>query len=168
MTERSRRLRIVRALVLGIVVLVGLFSWDSSRQPTSGANWELLAARRVTGRPWSVHVITAHADLAAAWDEFRLQGDPSRIDLGATAVVWFANFGTQGCPSRLDGLQIDVAGRLVTGHFSRGLVAGCDDREVADSFLVLIQRSRLPPSPFRIEMADPYAPGPPRPGVDVP
>jgi hypothetical protein len=167
-TTTGRRRRITLALLLGVVVLAALYAWDDSRQPVSGSNWVLLGSIRVIGSPRSVQVIRDQADLAKVWDEFRIAGDSTRVDLARSTVIWFADFGAQGCPSRLDGIAIDPARRLVTAHFSRGFTLGCDNRSVPDSFLVQIDRSLLPPAPYTIVLQDPLDPGATPPSAIVP
>jgi hypothetical protein len=164
----TRRARIIRALVLGVGALALLLAWDGSRQPTAGSTWTLLAVRRVIGEPPSVRVLGDQTALASAWEEFRLAGSATSVDLSRVAAIWFSDFGAQACPSRLDDVTIDIGRRLVTGLFSRGFTVGCDDRQVPDNFLVLIDRDRLPPAPYRVDLADPFLIPPARPGVDVP
>jgi hypothetical protein len=159
MTSTTRRVRVARALLLAVVVLGLLYAWDQSRQPTAGTNWALLGYRRIIGTPRSVRVISTPADLASAWGDFLIPGDSSSVDLNRTLVVWFSNFGTQGCPSRLDNVVIDLAQRVVAATFSRGFTFGCDTQLVPDSFLVRIDRSLLPPMPYTITMVDPQAAG---------
>jgi hypothetical protein len=159
MTSTSRSVRVARALLLAVVVLGLLYAWDQSRQPAAGTNWSLLGYRRIIGTPPSVRVISTPADLASAWGDFLIPSDPSSVDLDKTLVVWFSNFGTQGCPSRLDGVSIDRAQRIVAATFSRGFTFGCDAQQVPDSFLVQIDRSLLPSAPFTITMVDPQAAG---------
>ena len=53
---------------------------------------------------------------------------------------------------------IDTAARLVTGVFTRALTTGCDDKSVPDSFVVAIDRDRLPPPPYRVILRNPVAP----------
>jgi hypothetical protein len=146
------RRRVLGALVVAAVVLAGLYAWDDSRQPAAGSNWVLLGSRRVIGHPVSARIIATPADLQTAWDQFEIAGDAAQVDLGRSLVVWFTDDGSQGCPSRLDGISIDAAAHVVAGHFSRGFSLGCDDRLVPDSFLVLIDRSLLPTPPVRIQL----------------
>jgi hypothetical protein len=167
-SARPDRRRITLALLLGIVALATLYAWDDSRQPASGSNWVLLGSIRVIGSPRSVRVIRDQADLARAFDEFRIVADPTRVDLARSIVIWFADYGAQGCPARLDAVAIDVPRRLVTGQFSRGFTLGCDTRAVPDSFLVLIDRSLLPPAPYSFVLSDPLDPGATPPSTIVP
>ena len=80
-------------------------------------------------------------------------------------MIWFVDTGTFGCRSRLDGIRFDGDARLVTGLFGRGLVAFCDEAAVPDSFLVAIDRDRLPPTPYRIQLRE--APAPRFPGAVI-
>ena len=157
MVMRRRRTRFIRAFLLGVVALALLFAWDDSRQPVAGTNWALLAARRVIGTPHSVRLIADAPTLAAAWDDFRMAGDPASFDLSRSLVLWVATASPQGCPARLDGVTIDRATRTVTARFSRGFTFACDTRQVTDSFLVTVDRSSLPSAPFTVALDDPDA-----------
>ena len=157
----------MRALLLGVFALAFLYAWDGSRQPVSGDGWRLLIAQRGLGEPDSVAPISDQRALDAAWDALRVRADPPQVDFTRGIVVWFVDTGTFGCRSRLDGLRVDQGRRLVAGAFSRGLVLGCDDAEVADSFLVVIDRRVLPPLPWTLQLRDPLPPDAPGARVEV-
>jgi hypothetical protein len=70
-------------------------------------------------------------------------------------VFWLVPQGTIGCPSRLDRVAFDATGRTVSGVFSLGLTAGCDRAAVPDSFLIAVDRRRLPAEPFEIRLVGP-------------
>jgi len=162
---RSRRPRIARALVLAALALGLLYAWDGSRQPASGSGWRLLIAQRGLGELSTVQVIDDQAELAAAWEKLRLIPAVPLIDFTREIVIWFVDTGTFGCRSRLDGVRFDPGSRLVTGIFGNGLVAFCDDASVPDSFLVTLDRNRLPPVPYRIQLRE--VPPPDSPGAIV-
>ena len=168
MQRWSRRRRIVAALVLGAVVLGGLYAWDGSRQPVSGSGWMILLAQRGLGEPNTVAVLSDQAALDAAWDMFRARGSAPRVDFERQLILQLIDTGAIACRSRLDGFVIDRERRQVSGSFSRGLVIGCDDGIVPDSFLVAIDRSRLPPAPWTLLLRDPLPPDAPDATFQVP
>jgi hypothetical protein len=168
MQRWSRRRRIVSALLLGAVALGVLYAWDGSRQPVSGSGWTILLAQRGLGTPNTVAVLNDQAALDAAWDSFRARGAAPRIDFERRLVLQLIDTGAIACRSRLDGFAIDRERRQVSGSFSRGLVAGCDDGLVPDSFLVAIDRSLLPPAPWTLLLRDPLPPDAPDARLEVP
>ena len=159
---RSRRNRIARALLIGVLSLGLIYTWDGSRQPISGTGWELLLQQRGLGRPNSVTVLSDQASFAQTWEALRSTRPLPTVDFSRRVVIWFVDTGTLGCRSRIDGIRFDRDARLVTGLFGRGLVAFCDEAAVPDAFLVAIDRDRLPPTPYRVQLREvplPDSPG---------
>lgn len=157
----------VRALALGALALGFLYAWDGSRQPTSGDGWQLLAAQRSVGEFDSVALIRDQTELGAAWEAMLLRTAVPAVDFDRWLVGWFVDTGTIGCRSRLDGIVFDAGRRIVAGAFSRGLVSGCDDGRVPDSFVVALDRRRLPPLPFTLLLRDPLPADAPNGRVEV-
>jgi hypothetical protein len=157
----------VRALVLGLLALGFLYVWDGSRQPVSGDGWRLLIAQRGLGKLNSVTLIRDQSALDGAWEALRVRAAPPRVDFGRAVVVWFVDTGTFGCRSRLDGLVVDPGRRLVAGAFGRGLVSGCDDAEVPDSFLVVVDRRVVPAAPWTLQLSEPLPPDSPAARLEV-
>jgi hypothetical protein len=155
MQRWSRRRRLLSALVLGVAVLGLLYAWDGSRQPVSGNGWTILLAQRGLGTPNTVGLIADQAALDAAWDAFRARGSAPRVNFDRLLVLQLIDSGAIACRSRLDGISVDRERRLVSGSFSRGLVAGCDDGIVPDSFLVAVDRGMLPVAPWTLLLRDP-------------
>ena len=149
----NRRLR--RGLLLFVVALALIYAADASRQPTSGDGWRLLAYQRGVGDAANVRVVADQAEFEDAWARLLIRTAPSHPDFARTAVFWFTYRGTIGCPSRFEGLRIDPGRSLVAGSFSLAITSGCDDKVVPDSFLVAIDRDRLPAAPYRVQLADP-------------
>lgn len=88
-----------------------------------------------------------------------MRGDPSPVDFGRSTVFWLTSIGTIGCPSRLDDIRIDPVEALIDVRFSRGFTLGCDDGVVPDSFLVSVDRDRLPTIPYRLRLSGATPPG---------
>ncbi len=165
---RTRRFRIARALLLGVAALGLLYTWDGSRQPASGSGWQLLVAQRGLGKPLSLTVLGDQTAFEAAWERLRIIPAPPAIDFTRELVVWFVDSGTFACRSRLDGVDFDLAARAVTVRFARGLVLNCDDEaDVPDSFLVKLDRDRLPVGTFRLVMDGRARPGAPEPMAEI-
>jgi len=152
--QRLTRRRIVLA-VIGVVCLVAFIRvWDLSSQPTSGDGWRLLARQRAVAGSEPTIPLADAAALANAWQKLRLHGEP-QVDLATYAVFWLTTSGTIGCPSRLDDVTFDPADHVIVGRFSLGLTSGCDHANVPDSFLVAIDRARLPAEPFQVRLTGP-------------
>ena len=146
--------------MLVVVVAVALLrAWDHSRQPPSGDGWQILGRQRGVGDRNEVHLISDQAGLDAAWTVLRLTTDPPTVDFGRSVVAWLTPLGTISCPSRLDEIRFDAGEHRVDGAFSLGLSLGCTSPAVGDSFLVAIDRDRLPPAPYQVRIIGPEPPG---------
>jgi hypothetical protein len=137
-----------------LAVVLFAWAWDRSSQPTTGDGWRLLARQRAIGDVRTATTIADAGALEEAWATLRLGGRPV-VDFAADAVFWLVPVGTIGCPARLDSVLIDPAARTITGSFSLGLTAGCDTAVVPDSFLIAVDRRRLPAEPFQLRLAGP-------------
>jgi hypothetical protein len=157
-SHRSRVPSILAAIIVGGLAIAFALAWDASRQPSSGRDWRLVAQQRGSGDPGQVQVLDDEADVAAAWKALNLVGPPAIVDFDRSLALWLTGVGTIGCPSRLDDISIDAAGGDVVATFSRGFTLGCDDGVVPDSFLVAVDRDRLPPGPFRVRLVGPHPP----------
>ena len=143
-------------MVLGVVVFViafaGLYVMDGSRQPTNGDGWRLLGMQRGLGDPGTIDSLLDSAALEAAFAFLHLAPPPPDA-LGSPAFL-FTGVGTVGCPARFDGVRFDPAARVVTATIAVRLVFDCDPSRVPESFIVAIDRERLPSGPFRIRLED--------------
>ena len=70
-------------------------------------------------------------------------------------MAWLTPVGTIACTTRLDDIRFDRERRLVDGAFSLGLTMGCESPPVGDSFLVALDRDRLPDAPYEIRILGP-------------
>lgn len=156
---RSRpRLRWRWILIAGAIAVLGLGlvrAWDDSRQVSSGDGWQLLARQRAVGDRNRVGLIADQAALEAAWKRLLLRTDPPSVDFERSVVAWLTPLGTISCPTRLDRIRFDPDRHLVDGQFSLGLTVGCQSPPVSDTFLVAIDRDRLPSAPYQVRILGP-------------
>jgi hypothetical protein len=162
---RKRSRRILRGLALFVTAFALLFIMDGSRQPTSGHDWRILGYQRAISGPAIIAPVTDEATIDAVWAKLLLPGVP-RAEFDRTAVFWFTATGSFGCPSHFAGLDIDQSRRIVAARVTRAHTSRCDTLTVPDSFLIAIDRDRLPPAPYRVELVDSEA-SLPAPGIEV-
>jgi hypothetical protein len=127
---------------------------DGSRQPTSGPGWRILGYQRGVAGKQDVVLITSQAALDSAWDRLLIRSDPPALPSRAM-TFWITAAGTFGCPAHFAGLQPDPAAATVVLTFTLGITSGCDTMSVPDSFLVAIDRDRLPARPFQLKRVGP-------------
>jgi hypothetical protein len=151
--------RILIGAVTAVIVLALVVAWDYSRQLPSGDGWQLIARQRGVGDRNEPHLITDQAGLDAAWSALAIRSDRPTVDFGRSVVLWLTPVGTIACPTRLDEIRFDPTARAVDGSFSLGLTMNCRSPSVGDSFLVAVDRSRLPPTPYQVRILGPDPPG---------
>ncbi|HEX6868872.1 MAG TPA: hypothetical protein VF119_08695, partial [Candidatus Limnocylindrales bacterium] len=151
-----------------IVAIVFLGAWDASRQVPSGNGWRILAHQRATGDRNRVKLITDQAGLDAAWRAMRIVSEPLQVDFERSIVAWLTPVGTIACTTRLDDIRFDREHRLVDGAFSLGLTLGCGSPPVGDSFLVALDRDRLPDAPYQLRILGPDPTGVTNGTLDIP
>ena len=155
-TRRRLSPRWIVGAVIVAVLAVGLVrAWDDSRQVSSGDGWQLLAHQRAVGDRNGVDLIGDQAAFELAWKRLLLRADPPQVDFDRSVVAVLTPLGTIACPTRLDRVRFDPDGRRVDGQFSRGLTLGCGSPPVSDTFLVALDRDRLPPAPFQVRILGP-------------
>jgi hypothetical protein len=139
-----------------IVLAVGLVrAWDDSRQPSNGDGWQLLARQRALGDRNTVGLIADQAAFEAAWKALLLRTDPPTVDFDRSVVASLTPLGTIACPTRLDRIRFDPDRHLVDGEFSLGFSFGCRSPSVSDTFLVAIDRDKLPSAPYQVRILGP-------------
>jgi hypothetical protein len=128
---------------------------------TSGDGWRLAAETHVdarsgawTGTP-NGEVLAGAGTAAAAWDDY---GAPGSLNLGAQqALVRVTTYGSGSCPLFLAGFSAGLDS--VRLRLSRGLVTACTADAVPQTFLILVERKRLPGLPFLLIVDAPDFPG---------
>ena len=151
-------MRTIFRIVAGLVLLsAGLATWiwvTTNLDTASGPGWQLVGAGR--GGPWSffadepvlAEVVTDQASLDELWSLIPLASAPPRPDFERQVVVRTTGFGSGSCPLHFDGLEI-AADRLVA-RMSKGFWLACSGDAVPYSFMLLVERDRLPAAPFPI------------------
>ena len=152
------RLSLRLILIAGALAILGVGlvrAWDDSRQVSSGDGWQLLARQRAVGERGRIDVIDDQAAFDAAWKGLLLRTDPPTVDFQRSVVAWLTPLGTIACPTRLDRIRFDPDRHLVDGQFSLGLTFGCRSPSVSDTFLVALDRDRLPSVPYQLRILGP-------------
>jgi hypothetical protein len=156
---RPSRRRILIGATVAVIAVAFVGAWNYSRQLPSGDGWQLLARQRGLGDRNAPRLLTDQVGLDAAWTALLIHSNPPDVDFGRSVVVWLTPLGTVSCPSRLDEIRFDPSARVVDGSFSLGLTMNCRSPSVSDSFLVAIDRTRLPPTPYQVRILGPDPPG---------
>ena len=121
-------------------------------QPTVEDGWRFLADQ-LRGEPYTAHVAVNAAEYEALWVSLAMDGGAPLVDFGTEIVVQFGAVYGSSCPEiRLDDVRIDSA--TVSAHIA---LLGDHDECTADavprSFVVAVDRSRLPAVPFTVGLS---------------
>ncbi len=123
-----------------------------------GDGWRLLAAGILRGggdEAYRVHAATNDADWQILWRIFDPTHTAPTLDSGSQIAVAFADGVGSSCPElRLDDVVIDVGARAIYSVTSDPLAPrGCTaDLMGAAYFVVALDRSALPESPFTVRL----------------
>jgi hypothetical protein len=149
----QRVLTVLAVSVLLVVATMGYLWYTSTNDATAGGGWRLLAAVRAGNDVTFEHGGTAkmlgdNAAMQADWDALGVteQLAPVRFDL--ETVIRATTFGSGSCPLHLD--SVDFKANAVVIRASQGFVMACSGDAVPYSFVVAIQRERLPATPFTV------------------
>jgi len=120
-------------------------------QPSGGDGWLLLADEGSGGDNWRVGLATDAAGLAKEWAELGLAAPLPEVDFGEHVVVSFGTSHGSSCPDiRLDDVVVDgavVYPEIV--NLTTNLI--CTDDYYPYTYVVALERSRLPSGPFVIQ-----------------
>ena len=122
-------------------------------QPTAGAGWRLLTNQR-RGEPYTAHVAVNAAEYEALWVSLAMEGEAPAVNFDSEIVVQFGAVYGSSCPEiRLDDVTIEPD----RGSVSAEIVSfGDHDECTADanprSYVVAVDRARLPAVPFRVSL----------------
>ena len=147
-----RRARVALGITLFVIAFTTLYVMDGSRQPPSGDGWRLIGMQRGLGDPGAIDPLLDSSAVQAAFALLHLASPPPTAH-GSPAFL-LTGVGTIGCPARFDGVRFDAAARVVTATIAVRLVFDCDPSRVPESFIVAIDRERLPSGQFRFRLED--------------
>jgi hypothetical protein len=141
-------------------------------QPAAGDGWRLLADAKHVGQPYRTGLAFDEGSYAELWRQVGLAGDPPAVDFESEVVIWFGAVFGSSCPDiRLDDVAVDHERALVHAQVTDLNEPGpCTADANAHAYVVALERSKLPPGPFAIQLgADEPPPGAPeeRTVVDV-
>jgi hypothetical protein len=146
--------RVAAGLVI-VAAAVAAWIWVTTNLDTaSGPGWQLAGAGR--GGPWSFNaenpmhaeIVTEQSSLDELWSSIPLASTPPEPDFSRQVVVRATGFGSGSCPLHFDGLEL-AADRMVA-RMSKGFWLACSGDANPYSFLILVERDRLPVDPFPI------------------
>lgn len=123
-------------------------------QAPGGDGWRLLADEPGAGQAYRTGIASDPASLRQLWAELGLPGDAPRVDFAAEVVIWFGAVYGSSCPDlRLDDVVVDRGRALV--HAEIVLVdppSACTADANPRAYLVALERAKLPPGPFAIQL----------------
>ncbi len=129
-------------------------------QPTSGDGWRLVADEPHVGEPYRTGIATDPGSLRTLWARVGVPAPVPEIDFDREVVIWFGAVFGSSCP----GIRLDDV--IVDGTTVYALVvlpeppAMCTADANPHAYLVAVERSKLPPGPFAIQLdADGPSPG---------
>jgi hypothetical protein len=139
---------------------VCLHGYDPASRPApgpqqwSGDGWRLLADEDGRGHPYRTGIAFNEASYSALWAEAGVVGDRPAVDFVSDVVLWFGSVHGSSCPKqRLDGVVVDGDRSLVYADIvSLETFTSCTDDAVPHAYLLALQRDRLPPAPFAIQL----------------
>ena len=129
-------------------------------QQAAGNGWRLLATEP-TGQTYRTGIAWDDASLEPLWASAGVSAPIPAVDFETEVVIWFGAVYGSSCPDlRLDDVVIDGARRLI--HAEIVLVdaaMGCTADANPRAYLVAVERSRLPPPTFSIQLGAEDPPG---------
>lgn len=123
-------------------------------QQTSGDGWRLLADEPEVGLPYRTGLATDETSYQALWAAIGLAAERPAVDFDAQIVIWFGAVYGSSCPDlRLDDVVVDRDRALVHAEIIiLGQPLGCTDDANARAYVVALDRARLVPGPFAIQL----------------
>ena len=124
-------------------------------QAVTGDGWRLLADEQ-DGQSYRTGIAWDEASLAELWREIPLPGEPPAVDFASEVVIWFGAVYGSSCPNlRLDGVTFDDRRKLVYADIVNvGIENVCTMDANPRTYLVAVDRSRLPAPPFGIQLGE--------------
>ena len=131
-------------------------------QPQSGSGWRLLADEPGIGTVWDTTAAFGQEGYRDLWRLLRLKGEPPAVDFEREIVLHFGPAVSSSCSSiRLDGLLIEP-GLVLPNIVQPGVQPpACTSDATPHTYLIAVERSALPATPFRIQLGRDVPPGVP-------
>ncbi len=121
-------------------------------QPRRGDGWRLLGEGR-TGASYRTGIATTAEQYAALWTRSGLDGEPAPVDFETEVAIWFGAVYGSGCDIRLDGVAVDDDAALVHADLViPEAPAGCSGDANPKTYVVAVERQRLPAGAFAIQL----------------
>ncbi len=129
-------------------------------QASAGEGWRLLGHEAGVGPGYRTGIATTPEQLDVLWGEAELAGAPPAVDFVSEVVIWFSAVTGSSCPDlRFDGIGVDPGRALVWADVARLDVGACTADIFPHSFVVAVQRDRLPAAPLGIQLGPDDPPG---------
>ena len=129
-------------------------------QPEGGDGWRLLGNASGQGQAYRTGIGWDDASYADLWQLSGLPGEPPPVDFESEVAIWLGAVTGSSCPNlRLDDVVVDEAAALVYGELVLLDVGGCTDDIFPVTFVVALERERLPAGPFAIQLGPEDPPG---------
>ena len=124
-------------------------------QPDRGEGWRLLRELPETGGAYTVDFAADQPKYEQLWQEVGQAGSPPPVDFASEVVLRFGGVVGSSCPQiHFAGVLVDPVQRLVYGDISHPVPAGaiCTADAIGHNFIVAVERSMLPESPFTLRL----------------
>lgn len=128
-------------------------------QPAGGEGWRLLVDERGVGHPYRTGIAWDEASLTDLFVAIDIVPVDVQVDFDDEVVIWFGAVYGSSCPDlRLD--DVNVKGPMVHAHIvNTSNEFACTDDANPHTYLVAVERDRLPAPPFFIQLTENEPPG---------
>jgi hypothetical protein len=123
-------------------------------QARAGDGWRLLGDELV-GETYRTGIATNAEQYRRLWRRVGMTGPRPEVDFRSEVVVWFGAVYGSTCPIRLDDVVVTPDGEPALVHAVTVVPGGtgaCTADANPHAYLVAIERDRLPPGPFAIQL----------------
>jgi hypothetical protein len=150
-------LLVVAGGMLAIVLAIaGWIYYTTNVDAASGPGWRLVGTSG--GGPWSLYSseqvlaepLNDQASVAELWTVLDLEAPIPQPDFANEVLVRATGFGSGSCPLHLDSVETGPGGIVV--RMSSGFWLSCSGDAVPYTFIVVVERDRVPHGPFPIQV----------------
>lgn len=122
-------------------------------QPQAGDGWRLLADQQGVGQSYRTGIATDQASYSRLWTDIGLSGAPPPVDFQSDVVIWFGAVYGSSCPIQMNDVVFDQDRALVHADIVLiGTPIACTSDANPHAYVVSVERARLPPGPFGIQL----------------